>query len=447
MLTVKRLSQRAVGLRGLHVETSSVAPSGWVGPRGNFVPAGAADELRAWPECTQTLFTSPPGLTNLDTGAPDVAWLKAAQDAYVQGVAQWAPSPDSHLALQYGPTRGTFDFRASVADLLTKEYGSPVGPERIIQTSGATSGLARVLGLFADQDPRHKVVFIEDPTYFLAPGICREAGFGLEPVPVDGSGLDVSRLEEKVLAAKKAGRLDGSGPFAGIVYCVPTFHNPTSTVMPLARRQELVALCQRHRLLCVSDDVYELLNFGAAPPRIAALDAAGQHPEGLGHVVSNGTFSKILSPGVRTGWIEAAPKLGAKLAAGATVASAGAPAQLTGQVIAKLCRDGTQAKLLKDTRNALAKRAAAVLGAFDAPGCTLRAPQGGMCLWLEAPKHVDMHQVLCAARLKKVSFKPGDLFSPSGAHRNCARLVVAHYDEAALVAAVQTLGEVLREFC
>jgi len=104
--------------------------------------------------------------------------------------------------------------------------------------------------------------------------------------------------------------------------------------------------------------------------------------------------------------------------------------------------------MVERTRALLADRMAAVLHAFAmyAPdGCSLSVPAGGMCTWLQLPDHLDAHSVLVAARHRGVSFKPGDLFSPSSDHRNCGRVVVAHYDSETLVRGIEILCDVVRE--
>lgn len=429
-------------------EQLAIAPQGWLGPRGNFAPPEAADPFLAYPRCLETLFTEPPGLLNLDTGAPCQRLLTRGQEVLQEGMARWLTQEGAHKAMQYGPVEGTLAFRQALGSFLEKQYGDSVDADCLFQTHGATHGLALALQVFFGRASA-KVAFIEDPTYFLAPAMLREQGFDLVPVPMAGAqGMDLDALEAEVCAAKAAGRLGASGAeFAGVVYCIPTFHNPTGSVMPVASRQRLVEIAQRYNLLVVSDDVYELLRYPASadesfPQRLVSYDT------GAGHVLANGTFSKILGPGVRCGWIEAAPRLVQRLATSATVSSSGASAQLPGALIAAAIEAGALEALLEETRRTYAERMAAVQAASQElpPGCHLRVPAGGMCAWLELPPDVDSHAVLVAARARGVSFKPGDLFSPSGSQRNCARIVVAHYESETLVSAMETLIDVLDEY-
>lgn len=444
--------------RGLNIARSgrefSVAPVGWAGPRGNFLPAAWQDDpFRAQATCTETLFTEAPGLINLDTGAPCSYLLNRAQACFAEGTVAWAARGRSNLNLQYGPVSGTLDFRTQLAGFLAQQYGEVVEPSGLFQTSGATQGLAHVLSAFFGRS-RRKVAFVEDPTYFLAPKIFEEHGFEVVPVAHQHLGeqrgaLDLDALEMEVSLANAAGALDDSSRFRGIVYCVPTYHNPTGTTMPAASRERLVAIARKYRLLVVTDDVYELLPYPGfdAPPRVLSYDLQGGQG---GNVVSNGTFSKILGPGVRTGWIEAAPKLAEALADSSTVASSGAFSQLTGSIISELLRSGRQVELLEETRALYARRMRALQASFarHAPrGCSLTAPAGGMCAWLTMPEGTDSHAILRDARRRGVSFKPGDWFSPAAMPRgrNACRLVVAHYDEETLARGVELLCDVLAE--
>ena len=373
--------------------------------------------------------------------------------------------------MQYGPCSGTSVFRTRLANFLTDAYvdgqQNPVSSEHLFQTSGATHGLSLALTTWFGRTPlERRTAFLEDPSYFLAPSMLREHGFQLNPVPLasrssstavgrhatEHDGIDLDFLEKSVLDAKAAGRLakPDEAQYAAVVYVIPTYHNPTGATMPPAARQRLVDLARAHNLLVVSDDVYELLHYPASaapaapadirprpPPRLVSYDLGDGAAGCGGHVLSNGTFSKIMSPGVRCGWIEAHPALIRMLSNAAIVSSSGGSAQLMGSMLASAIETGEAAHMLHTTRALLARRMAAVRDAFAAcapRGCALTVPDGGMCAWLSLPEELDAHAVLVASRRRGVSFKPGDLFSSSGRFRNHCRIVVAHYDEATLVA-------------
>lgn len=429
----------------------SVVPNGWAGPRGNFAPTHARDRFLGHPVCQETLFTSPPGLINLDTGAPGPSLLRRAQETLKGAVEQWSNFEPSFLSMQYGPTQGSGRFREQLADFLTRQYGAVyVSPDSLFQTNGATQGLSQCLTTFFGCAEK-KEAFVEDPTYFLAPKMLREHGFKVNAVPVTRSGMCMDRLEASLRDASNAGRLDGSAEFSGIIYCVPSYHNPTGCSMPESSRKHLVELAHKYRMLVVADDVYELLPHGRVlgPDRLVSYDLRSGADRG--HVISNSTFSKIVAPGVRTGWIEAGSNIIHSLQNSAGASSSGANNQTMGAILAEMMCSQDLDQLLQETRQEYFLRMQAVQTVFaqHAPaGCTLSAPEGGMCLWVTMPPHFDSHEVLIQAREAGISFKPGDLFSSSipASSRNCFRVVVPHYDSATLVGAVRTLCQILSSY-
>lgn len=212
--------------------------------------------------------------------------------------------------------------------------------------------------------------------------------------------------EETPRGAKEDGRGEGKG--GGESNNSPR----VCAFAPAESRRRLVRLVREHQLLVLSDDVYELLHFSASsdsgphPPRLVAFD----HEEGGGHVISNGSFSKVLGPGVRCGWIEAREDLISRLQLSPFVSSAGASAQLVGAILASAMQLRLLDGFLHSMRATLSSRTEALHAAFNAHapvGCSLSRPSGGMCSWLQMPPHVDSHHVLIEARKQGVSFKPG----------------------------------------
>ncbi len=154
-------------------------------------------------------------------------------------------------------------------------------------TGGISQGLDFVCGRLAKAGD---VVFVEEPSYPYSFQIFRDHGLEIVGVPVDAAGMDVEQLE-RLLAQHRP----------TLVYTIPAFHNPTGRVLDRARRDRLIALSREHGFTIVADEVYQLLYHGAPPPpSFGTLGAAG-------NVLSLGTFSKILAPGLRLGWIQTTP--------------------------------------------------------------------------------------------------------------------------------------------
>lgn len=154
----------------------------------------------------------------------------------------------------------------------------------------------------------------------------------------DSDGMDMESLEMEINLAEEsqkpggcATRLSSSGQFArqyaGLVFVVPTFGNPTGATLPDERRRRLVTLARRHNLLVLSDDVYQLLPFPGVtpPPRLVSYDLAmgAGSPGGKCHVLSNGSFSKLIGPGVRLGWLEGGPAITEQLLRSGVLESSG----------------------------------------------------------------------------------------------------------------------------
>ena len=252
-------------------------------------------------------------------------------------------------ALSYGPDPGYEPARVAIAQWLTQSYlpPSPITPDRLCITGGASQNLGSLMGVYTDPEYTQNI-WIVAPAYFLAFRIFEDAGFGgrMRAVPEDGEGLDIGFLEREVRKSEERDSVRGdsvSGPvykpqrtrakvYRHIVYCVPSFANPSSRTMSLRRREQLVRFARRYDMLLVADDVYDFLQWPAAAkqgcgldsdsgsrqeylPRLVDIDrdidggAERDGADGFGNACSNGSFSKIAGPGVRCGWVEGTKKL------------------------------------------------------------------------------------------------------------------------------------------
>ncbi|TDZ54890.1 Uncharacterized protein CTRI78_v005906 [Colletotrichum trifolii] len=328
---------------------------------------------------------------NLLRGWPSPSLLPSA--ALSAAAVKSLTNPASFIpGLQYGPDPGYQPLRESVARWLSAFY--PVAtqtpssqlesPEahhepdanRICITGGASQNLACILQSFTD--PLYtRNVWMVAPCYFLACPIFADAGFDgrLKAVPEDEEGVDIEFLrrglesvgeggDERFKLAKKR-KL-----YRHIIYLVPTCSNPTGKTMSLARRHALVRLARAHDALIVSDDVYDFLQWPLSQPpppsytpdmrlpRLVDIDRALGVPDGgFGNTVSNGSFSKIVAPGVRTGWAEGSPAFAYGLSQTGSTCSGGAPSQLCAMLVAELLASGQlQRHLDEETRPALARR-------------------------------------------------------------------------------------------
>lgn len=282
---------------------------------------------------TRTTEVTPLGHINLQGGWPTPRLHPvAALGAAASGVFG---RQDVNEDLKYGPELGNRETRDLIAKWLAESYqqGPAVTGDRIIITNGASNGLATLLQKLADPASTATVWMVE-PTYFLACPIFRDAGFSgrIRGVPEEEDGIDLDFLA-RALEEADASRLSGDGLSGGkdakkgypkifrhVIYLIPTFSNPSGKTMQLRSRERLVRLARKHDALVVSDDVYDVLmwpaeesderaDIGPCPPRLVDIDRNLEGQTTFGNCVSNGSFSKIVAPGVRVGWIEGKERL------------------------------------------------------------------------------------------------------------------------------------------
>ncbi|TWU78908.1 hypothetical protein ED733_007868 [Metarhizium rileyi] len=270
--------------------------------------------------------------------------------------------------LQYGPSTGHPTLKNELSRWLGEHYNVNTGPDRICVTGGASQGLSCILQSFTDPNYT-KAIWIVAPCYYLACGIFEDSGFSgkLRAVPEDEEGLNLGVLRDKISQLEhdeqqkpplKSVKYPGTTRklYRHVVYIVPTCANPSGKTMSLRRREELVKMAREKNILVVCDDVYDFLQWFVTPkgqegnqsdlrlPRLCdierAMDFSEQDPLHFGYTISNGSFSKIAGPGVRTGWVEATSKFVTGLGDTASTLSGGAPSQLCAAILGESLRSG-----------------------------------------------------------------------------------------------------------
>jgi 2-aminoadipate transaminase len=277
------------------------------------------------------------GTINFSVGQPsaDLLPLKLLASGSERFFADAAP-----FDLNYGQRQGDPRFRAALADFLAKAYGAPVDPDSLMLTGGISQGLDFVCGRLAKAGD---VIFVEEPSYPYSFPIFRDHGLEIVGVPVDAGGMDLAQLE-RLLAQHRP----------TLVYTIPSFHNPTGRVLDRARRDRLIALSREHGFTILADEVYQLLYHGAPPPpSFGVLGTAG-------NVLSLGTFSKILAPGLRLGWIQTTPALMQRLLASGALVSGGNFNHFTSHLVRWLMESGELAAFVETLRARYAERAQAM---------------------------------------------------------------------------------------
>jgi 2-aminoadipate transaminase len=332
-------------------------------------------------------------------------------------------SKDSHFMLAYGIEQGSGAFRTNLAKFLSQQYRSPVQPDSLFVTNGSSQGIDLICSLFSRAGD---TIFVEDPTYSLALNIFADHQLNVVGVPIDEEGMVIEALEEQ---------LTQSQPI--FIYTIPTFHNPTGVTLSTARRKKLVELSQEHEFLIVADEVYHPLSFGAYPPAPLGSHVASDT------VLSLGTFSKILAPGLRLGWIQTGPTLLTRLTQGGLLNSGGGLNPFTSAIVASALELGLQDKYLEYLKKTYQQRSIALSAALTQhmPNCvSFDEPKGGFFIWLRFPDEIDTQQLLKNALEEDVEFSLGSDFSCDQASRNYARLSFSFYNEEKLTIGVQRLA-------
>lgn len=334
-----------------------------------------------------------PGIISFSGGFPDPKWYL---DEVKQIEAEIMANKKDE-ALSYGPTPGLTPFREFLAERLCGE-GIATKLENIMITHGSLQGLDLVCRIFLDEGDH---VIIESPTYIGAILTIQPYGVNFVGIPVDDDGMQVEALEETMSELAK------KGITPKFIYTIPSFQNPTGTMMSLARRRDLVRVAQRYGVPIVEDHAYGELKFeGELLPTLAELG-------GIENVIHLGTLSKIFSPGVRLGWLVAHPSIIEK----AVYFKQGMDqcSNSMGQLLAlEYGRRGLIEKQIAVTRSALKEKASVTLENLQKlmpEGTSFTVPQGGFYTWVSVPGDFDSVKALGrAVKEFKVAYVAGPSF-------------------------------------
>jgi 2-aminoadipate transaminase len=360
-------------------------------------------------------LTARPEVISLAGGLPAADLLPRERIAAAAADALADPA-----AVQYGATAGLAALRELLAAHETERCGRPVRPADLLVTTGSQQALDLVAR--AALDPGDAVV-VEDPAYVGALQVFQAAGAALHPVPLDGDGMRVDVLADRLRAGLRP----------RLVHTVSSFHNPRGVTLSAPRRAALAGLAERHGFLVVEDDPYGLLAFDGAPPVPVAA-----HPD---RVVRLGSASKVLAPALRVGWLHGPPEL---LAAVELLKQSTdlCTSSLTQAVAARLLADTAwfDAHLAR-VRTAVAARAAAFTAAVaeHLPGAACSTPSGGMFCWLDLPG-TDTAALLPRALGHGVGFVPGSAFAVARPLPSALRCCYASHPEGEVVEAVRRLA-------
>jgi len=312
-------------------------------------------------------------------------------------------------AYDYAATEGDPPLHTALLEML-RGTSDETSADRLTITAGGMQGLDLFCKIFVDPSD---LVVVESPTYTNGSATALSYGATLMEVPVDDDGLDVDALEERVAAA-------GRTPKA--IYTIPTFQNPSGVTLSLERRHRLLELARAWGSMVIDDDPYGLLRFEGEPLSTLRELAAGDPL-----VFSVRTFSKIVAPGLRVGWVDTAPELQQLLinAKQAMDTCTNLPAQrlLTGFLTGGHLANHLVVQRAEYKRRKEAMHAA--LGEHFGDIARWTDPEGGFFLWVTLDNGVDTTELFERALAEGVAFIPGSAFSPTGRFTDALRLCFA----------------------
>jgi DNA-binding transcriptional MocR family regulator len=352
---------------------------------------------------------APPGTINFGIGQPSadllpVALLRHASQSFFDNAQP--------LELNYGVLQGDERFLESLASFLTSGYGETVTSDELFVTGGSSQGLDLVSMIYASPGD---TVFVEEPSYFLAFQIFRDHGLNIVGIPVDEDGLCVDTLQRELATHKPA-----------FLYTIPSYHNPGGQCTNEVRRRQIVKLAEEHDFVIVADEVYQLLHYYDAPPPAYGTMSASKR------VISLGSFSKLLAPGLRLGWIQTSAEMKSRLMAAGFVNSGGSINHISSHIVRQAIDNGSLASHLEHLRRAYRRRLEAMDGAlhehFDDIAEWIR-PAGGYFFWLRFDDSIDTSPLRIRAPEFETGFQAGETFSTKGQLKNYVRLCFAHYAE------------------
>jgi len=325
-------------------------------------------------------------------------------------------------ALQYGPTDGYAPLREWIANYLSSE-GTRILPEQILMVSGSQQALDLLGKVLIDEG---SPALVETPSYLGALQAFSVYRPEFRSVETDEHGLVPSSIE--ALA-------DG----ARLLYSLPNFQNPTGRSLSLERRQELVETCARLGLPLIEDDPYGALSYKGEPmPRMLSMN-----PDG---VIYMGSFSKVLTPGIRLGYVCAPLPLVRRLELAKQAADLHT-AQLTQMVVHEVVKDGFLDRHIPTIRSLYANQCQVMLDALAEhfpSSVKWTRPEGGMFIWVDLPKHIDATALLDQAIAARVAFVPGAPFYANNPVTNTLRLSFVTVPPERIREGIATLGQLIK---
>ena len=375
-----------------------------------------------------------PGIISFAGGFPDSAMFDVDG---IRMASEQALRDEPGAALQYGATEGYQPLREQLALFMQSKGVQGLKPDDLIVTTGSQQALDLVGKTLLDPQD---TVWVESPTFLATIQCFRLYGPKVLGVPVDAEGVDVEALASMLKTHRPK-----------LIYLVPTFGNPSGALTSLSRRLRVLELAVQHQTIVVEDDPYGDLFFSDAPPPPSLLALSEQVPGSRDWLVHCGSLSKVLSPGLRIGWMIAPPDLLAKATMCKQFSDAHTStfAQATA---ARYLQSGRMPATLQQVRKVYAMRAHAMASALRqhmGDGLSFQNPVGGLFIWATLTGktgHTTDGALLARLAIEKgVAFVPGAPFFANNPDLRTIRLSFATADESKINQGIERLGQALAQ--
>jgi len=373
-------------------------------------------------------ITARPEVISLAGGLPDTSSFPPESfAAQMTRIAQ----ESSAEALQYGPTEGFDRTKKCIRELMAAEGMEP-DPDDVIVTTGGQQAIDLVTKTLVDPgDP----VICEGPTYPGAVPVFCSYEADTHQVEMDADGMLVDELEALL------DRLEAEGRRPKFIYSVPSFQNPAGVSLSAERRRRLVEIAREREVLVVEDNPYGLLRYEGEPlPPLYQLD-------GGDYVIYIGTFSKVLSPGIRLGWCVAPPPVMEKIVLGKQAADL-CTSTLTQYFVSEYFAEGRWREYIDNLVGIYRSRRDAMLEALERyfpEQAEWTEPGGGLFVWATLPDYIDTGDLLAKALREDVAFVPGSAAYVDGRGSSSMRLNFSGSNEAEISEGIRRIGKVVWE--
>jgi len=372
--------------------------------------------------------TARPEVISLATGLPDTTTFPAEDFAMLMSRVA---VDSSAAALQYGPTDGLEDVRRCIVEVMAAE-GTLVETDDIMITTGGQQVIDLVCRAFLDPGD---VVVAEAPTYPGAVPCFNSYEADVVQIEMDDHGMRIDALEATL------GKLRDDGRRPKFIYTIPNFQNPGGVTMPLDRRKRLVEIANEQELVILEDNPYGLLRYEGDPlPTLYSLD-------GGRYVTYAGTFSKILSAGLRIGWAAAPAPILERLNLGKQAADL-CSSPLNQYFVVEYFKHRDWRTYLDDLRGVYRRRRDIMLAALEEflpRETTWTTPQGGLFIWAKLPDYIDTTDLLARALREHVAFVPGRAAYLDGRGGSEMRLNFSGVGDEDIREGVRRIGKVVSE--